>query len=67
MPTDQVLAFALLAKILNGEPLTLQDAERWGAIVTTPINIANPKIEEVEQMKFRLRQALKQTYFADQK
>lgn len=67
MPTDQVLAFALLAKILNGEPLTLQDAERWGVIVTTPINIANPKIEEVEQMKFRLRQALKQTYFADQK
>lgn len=67
MPTDQILAFALLTKILNSEPLTLQDVERWGAIITTPINIANPKTEEVEQMKFRMRQALKQTYFADQK
>lgn len=67
MPTDQVLAFALLTKVLSNEPLTLQDVERWGVIITTPISIANPKQEEVEQMKFKMRQALKQTYFADQK
>ncbi len=65
MPTDQVLAFALLAKILNGEPLTLQDAERWGSIITTPFTISSPRQEEVEQMKFRLRQAMKQIYFAE--
>jgi hypothetical protein len=67
MPTDQILAVALLTKILSGEPLTLQDVERWGVIITTPINIASPKQEEVEQMKFKIRQALKATYFADQK
>ncbi len=67
MPTDQVLAFALLTKVLSNEPLTLQDVERWGVIITTPISIASPKQEEVEQMKFKMRQALKQTYFADQK
>ncbi len=65
MPTDQILAFSLLTKVLTGEPLTLQDVERWGAIITTPINIANPQKEEVEQMKFKLRQALKQVYSID--
>lgn len=67
MPTDQVLAFALLTKVLSGEPLTLQDVERWGVIITTPINIANPQKEEVEQIKFKLRQAIKQVYFVDGK
>ena len=65
MPTDQILAFSLLTKVLTGEPLTLKDVERWGAIITTPINIANPQKEEVEQMKFKLRQALKQVYSID--
>jgi hypothetical protein len=67
MPTDQSLAIALLTKILNREPLTLQDVERWGQIITIPIEIASPTIEQVEQVKFKVRQALKQVYFADQK
>lgn len=68
MPNEEkTLAFATILKVLNGEPLTLQDLDRWGAIITHPVNVANPKIEEVEQLKFNIRNALKQVYFAEQK
>jgi hypothetical protein len=67
MPTDQILAQAVFVKVLNNEPLSLQDAERWAQIITHPIQITNPKVEDVEKLKFQMRQALKQTYFPDQK
>lgn len=68
MPTtDQAIAIALLTKVMNREPLTLQDVERWGQIITIPINISSPTIEDVEKVKFAMRNALKQVYFSDQK
>jgi len=67
MPTDQVLAHAVFLKVLSNESLSLQDAERWAQIITIPIQITNPKVEDVEKLKFQMRQALKQTYFPDQK
>lgn len=67
MPTDQILAQAVFLKVLSNEPLSLQDAERWAQIINIPIQIASPKVEDVEKLKFQMRQALKQTYFADTK
>lgn len=63
MPLDQTIAIALLLKVLSNEPLSLHDAERWAVLITKPIQITSPKVEDVEQLKFQMRQALKATYF----
>lgn len=61
--TDKILAYATLEKVMSGEPLTLKDLERWGQIITYPINISAPTPEQSEQMKYNLRQALQAAYF----
>jgi hypothetical protein len=67
MPTiDTYIAFALLSKVLDNEPLSLHDAERWAQIITRPIQITSPKKEDVERLKFQMRQALQATYFEKQ-
>lgn len=60
---DNIVAHALLEKILNNEPLSPHDAERWTRLITIPIQIANPTVDTVEKLKFNLRQSLKAAHF----
>ncbi len=64
--TDKILAYATLEKVMKGEPLTLNDLERWGTIITLPITISSPTNEQSEQMKYQMRQALQAAYFPPQ-
>jgi hypothetical protein len=60
--TEQTLSLATFYKVMSGEPLTIQEVNRWATIITTPFNVSSPTGPEVEQLKFQIRQALKQVY-----
>lgn len=68
MPTQQErnLAHSILDKIIDGEQITIEDAARWGSIITIPPQIAHPTIEQVKEVEFKIRSGLKQVYFPQQ-
>lgn len=63
---DEIVAIALLKKVMTGEPLTLQDMSRWAEIITIPTQISSPKPEQVQELLFGIRQALTAVYFPKQ-
>ena len=62
MQQEQTLSIATFYKVMSGEPLTIQEVNRWATIITTPFNVSSPNQQEVEQLKFQIRQTLKKVY-----
>jgi hypothetical protein len=62
MQKDEVLFLAVFHKVMSGEPLTLEEVQRWGKVITTPFNVSVPQQQQLEQIKFDLRQELARVY-----
>ena len=59
---NKVLMLATFYKVMNGEPLTIQEVQRWGTVLTTPFDVASPNEQQIQELQFQIRQSLKQVY-----
>jgi hypothetical protein len=54
-----------LERVLDGEPLTIPDIERFVSFLSIPVNISTPNQDEVQAALFATRQVLRNVWFSD--
>ena len=54
-----------LTRILDGEPLTVMDFERFAYFMSIPLSISNPNEDEQQQIMYAIRQTVRQNWLGE--